>query len=157
LLGIASGAWVSAGLIETSEIGPREPELRRIVALMQPRVEKVDDFAKAFYFFKEPETYDEAVHKKQWKTDTPDRMTVLLERLRALDSFAESDIEGAVRTLAGEMGLSPAKLIHPTRLCLCGVGFGPGLFELMEVLGQETCIRRLEKGLEVLSPKQEVS
>ena len=93
------------------------------VALMQPRVQKVDDFAKAFYFFKEPETYDEAVHKKQWKTDTTDRMTVLLERLRALDSFAESDIEGAVRTLAGELGLSPAKLIHPPRLCLCGVGF----------------------------------
>ncbi len=52
LLGIASSAWVHAGLIEASELGPREAELRKIVALMQPRVEKVDDFTKATYFFK---------------------------------------------------------------------------------------------------------
>lgn len=157
LFEIATGAWIEAGLLDASEVAPREDELRKIVALMQPRVEKVDDFANAFYFFKEPESYDEVVHKKHWKTDTTERITMLLERLRALDSFSESDIEGAVRSLAGELGLSASKLIHPTRLSLCGVGFGPGLFELMEVLGQETCIRRLERGLEVLSPKQEVS
>jgi glutamyl-tRNA synthetase len=157
LVGVASSVWVKAGLLSEDEVGAREPELRRIVELMQPRVEKVDDFENAFYFFKEPESYDETVFQKQWKTDTTERMTTLLERLRALDSFEESDIEAAVRTLAGELGLSASRLIHPTRLCLCGVGFGPGLFELMDVLGQETCIRRIEKGLEVLAPKQEVS
>jgi glutamyl/glutaminyl-tRNA synthetase len=157
LVGVASAVWIEAGMLSEDEVTSRGPALRRIVALMQPRVEKVDDFGHAFYFFKEPESYDETVFQKQWKTDTTERMTTLLKRLRALDSFAESDIEAAVRTLAGELGLSASRLIHPTRLCLCGVGFGPGLFELMDLLGQKTCIRRIEKGLEVLAPKQEVS
>ena len=156
LLGLAKGAWVKAGLLADGDTS-REVELRKIVALMQPRVEKVDDFAKAFYFFKDPDSYDEAVYKKHWKTDTTERITMLVERLRGLEVFGESGIEGAVRSLAGELGLSASKLIHPTRLSLCGVGFGPGLFELMEVLGQATCIRRLERALDVLSPKQEVS
>lgn len=157
LLSIATGSWVEAGLLDSSEAAGRDEELRQIVALMQPRVEKVDDFRNAHYFFKDPESYDESVIKKQWKTDTPERMSMLLDRLRALDSYTESDVEGAVRTLAGELGLSASKLIHPTRLLLCGVGFGPGLFELMSVLGQETCVRRIERGLEEMSPKQEVS
>lgn len=157
LLAIATGAWVRAGLLDESEAASREGELRKIVALLQPRVEKVDDFAKADYFFKDPDGYDEGVRKKHWKTDTTERITMLLDRLREMDTFSESDVEGAVRSLAGELGLSASKLIHPTRLSLCGVGHGPGLFELMEVLGQETCVRRLERGLEVLSPKQEVS
>jgi glutamyl-tRNA synthetase len=157
LVGVAIAVWIEAGMLSEDEVTSRGLALRRIVALMQPRVEKVDDFEHAFYFFKEPESYDETVFQKQWKTDTTERMTTLLKRLRALDSFAESDIEAAVRTLAGELGLSASRLIHPTRLCLCGVGFGPGLFELMDLLGQKTCIRRIEKGLEVLAPKQEVS
>ncbi|MEE2754303.1 MAG: glutamate--tRNA ligase [Candidatus Latescibacterota bacterium] len=157
LVGFASAVWIEAGMFSEDEVTSRGPVLRRIVELMQPRVEKVRDFEQAFYFFKEPESYDETVLQKQWKIDTTERLTTLLERLSALDSFAESDIEAAVRTLAGELGLSASRLIHPTRLCLCGVGFGPGLFELMEVLGQKTCIRRIKKGLEVLVPKQEVS
>jgi glutamyl-tRNA synthetase len=59
-------------------------------------------------------------------------------------------VEEVTRTLAGELGVSTGKLIHPTRLAVSGVGFGPGLFELMEVLGQETCSRRLRKALESL-------
>ena len=157
LLGIATDAWSDAGLVDAADAESRADELGGIVKLLQPRVEKVDDFAKATYFFRDPESYDEAVYKKHWKTDTPDRITALVERLRALDNFSESDVEGAARTLAGELGLSASKLIHPTRLSLCGVGFGPGLFELMEVLGKETCVRRLERALEVLSPKEEVS
>jgi glutamyl-tRNA synthetase len=74
----------------------------------------------------------------------------MIDRLGALGSFEESDVEGVTRTLAGELGMSASKLIHPTRLALCGVGFGPGLFELMAVLGQQTCLRRLNKALEIL-------
>ena len=35
------------------------------------------------------------------------------------------------------------------RIALCGVGGGPGIFEVMEVLGKETSIARLRQGIEV--------
>jgi glutamyl/glutaminyl-tRNA synthetase len=35
-------------------------------------------------------------------------------------------------------------LIHPTRLAVSGVSFGPGLFEMLEVLGRETVLRRMQ-------------
>jgi glutamyl-tRNA synthetase len=39
--------------------------------------------------------------------------------------------------------IKPNKLIHPARLALSGRTIGPGLFEMMELLGKETVIRRL--------------
>ena len=41
------------------------------------------------------------------------------------------------------MGLSTGKLIHPTRLAVSGVSFGPGLYEMLELLGRDTVLRRL--------------
>jgi glutamyl-tRNA synthetase len=141
--------WVSEGWISEVDVEGRRAELTQIATLLQPRLNTLEDLRHTGYFFKEPDSYDEKTLKKNWKTDTPERLTAYIGRLEALDSFAEGDIEGATRTLAGELNMSASNLIHPTRLGLCGVGFGPGLFELMAVLGQETCLRRLKKLLEV--------
>ena len=35
------------------------------------------------------------------------------------------------------------------RIALCGVGGGPGLFEVMEILGKATSIDRLRNGIEI--------
>ncbi|MDA0709405.1 MAG: glutamate--tRNA ligase [bacterium] len=142
--------WVSQGWISEAEVEPRRAELEHIATLLQPRLNTLEDLRQTGYFFREPADYDEKTLKKHWKTDTPARLTAYIGRLASLDTFGESDIEGATRTLAGELNMSASNLIHPTRLGLCGVGFGPGLFELMAILGQETCIRRLKKILEVV-------
>lgn len=157
LLPLALREWVEAGLVEEPEASARKDELKKIVALMQPRASRLGDFADAIYFFADPEGYDEKTLKKHWKTDTADRLSQYVERLRGLDAFEEKSVEGATRTLAGELELSASKLIHPARLSLCGVGYGPGLFELMEVLGKDTCVRRIERALDVLAPRQHVS
>ena len=142
--------WIAEGWITEVDATDRRDELMRIAELLQPRLHTLQDLKQTGYFFQDPESYDEKTAKKYWKTDTPERVQTMIDRLGALGSFEESDVEGVTRTLAGELGMSASKLIHPTRLALCGVGFGPGLFELMAVLGQQTCLRRLNKALEIL-------
>ena len=55
----------------------------------------------------------------------------------------------ALRSTAEDMAVSAAKLIHPVRLAVSGQSEGPGLFELLELLGKMTCIRRLRKALTI--------
>lgn len=43
--------------------------------------------------------------------------------------------------------MHPKELIHPIRILLTGRTVGPGLFEVMEVLGKDSCIRKLVVGL----------
>jgi len=149
--GLARGAWVDAGFLSDEEADAREADVRRMAGLLHERVVTLRDFQSTDYFFRDPETYEGKARKRHWRADTPDRVLALVERLEALDPFDETQVEGATRSLAGELDVSAARLIHPTRLALSGVGFGPGLFELMAVLGKEACVRRLRKAVEMLA------
>jgi glutamyl-tRNA synthetase len=61
------------------------------------------------------------------------------------------NIEQAVRTTAKDLGLSHDRfLIHPLRVALTAKTVGPGLFELMEVLGKERVLARLDDAAELL-------
>jgi len=80
---------------------------------------------------------------------------VVTTRLRALDAFNETSIEEAIRMSAQELKTTAGKLIHPLRLCLTGESVGPGLFELMAVLGKDTCLRRIENGIATIVCEKE--
>ena len=154
LLRAALKLWIDAGWITAQDADARRSSLHRAVSLMQPRIQTVRDFLNFEYFFNDPQSYEEKARKKHWKVDSPSRLALLIERLEALSDFSEREIEGATRTLSGQLGISTGKLIHPTRLALSGTNMGPGLFEMMDVLGQETCIRRMKTGLERLGRRE---
>jgi len=50
--------------------------------------------------------------------------------------------------LKDEKNLHSKKIIHPTRLALTGKVVGPGLFELMELLGKEKCLLRINRAVD---------
>ncbi|RKY65274.1 MAG: hypothetical protein DRP99_00500 [Candidatus Latescibacterota bacterium] len=81
---------------------------------------------------------------------TAERLRLLRDWLAELEDFDETAVESATRGLAEELGISAAKLIHPTRLAVSGRTFGPGLFEMLALLGKETVLRRLDRAIEFL-------
>jgi glutamyl-tRNA synthetase len=123
------------------------------ISLLKPKIKKISDFANlGFYFFKDPDQYDQKAVKKYWQDEAVvDRLVNINKRLSSLDSFDATNIENVVRNSAEELGIAAAKLIHPIRLALTGFGVSPGLFELMEVLGKEVVIRRINKAIDWLS------
>ncbi|MEX0602899.1 MAG: hypothetical protein WD295_06135 [Bacteroidota bacterium] len=120
------------------------PYLERAVGLMKERVTTLRDFVDfGGYLFAEPSAFDDKGIQKHWSEGTPDSLAALADRLDTLATFDHRSIEGALRALAEERNLPASTLIHPTRLALSGKVVGPGLFELMELLGKETVVRRL--------------
>ncbi len=137
--------------LEEAGIVTEEAYLRRVVALMRERISFVRDLPDAAgYFFRDPESYDEVGVRKRWKEDAAALVAAYADRLEALDGFDAATAEAALRSLAEERGVGAGRIIHPTRLALSGVTFGPGLFEMMEVLGRETCVRRMRRAVAVL-------
>ncbi|MDZ7261149.1 MAG: glutamate--tRNA ligase [candidate division KSB1 bacterium] len=126
--------------------------IKRVVLLLKSRAKRLTDFVKfGRYFFHDPQNYDEEVVRKYWNEEgVAERLKRLRERLSEISQFNAAAIEAAVRGLAEQSGVSAAKLIHPTRLALTGFGVGPGLFEVMEVLGKEVVLRRLDKAIQIL-------
>ncbi len=116
----------------------------KVIALFRERSKKVAEIAeRSVYFFRDPGEYDAQAARKYFKVDAQLLVDTLSAGLAALEPFTRDALEGLFRRLAEEMGLSAGKLIHPTRLAVSGVSYGPGLFEMLELLGRETVLRRL--------------
>ncbi len=125
--------------------------LARAVGLMRERLYFTEDFVKlAGYFFNDPTSYDEQAAQKRWQEDTPELLRQFAEAIRKLDTFTAGAIEETLRQVAEAHNSSGGKLIHPLRLAVTGVSVGPGLFELLEVLGKETVLRRIDRGMEII-------
>ena len=71
----------------------------------------------------------------------------MLDALRGAGEFSAGEIETSVRAAAAALGVGAGALIHPLRLVVTGVSLGPGLFELMAVIGKDACLRRIDRGL----------
>jgi glutamyl-tRNA synthetase len=124
--------------------GVPDADVLRAIALMKERVDRPEEFLTfGRWMFRDPSSYDEAGRKKHWREDTAALLRSAAEAFAEAESWDEPGIEAAVRSTAGQAGVSAGRIIHPLRLALTGISIGPGLFELMAALGRETCVRRI--------------
>jgi len=115
-----------------------------IVEAMKERVSFIKDYLeKAFYFFEEPANYDEKMILKYWGKETPEHLKSLAENFAKLSNPGKIDFETALRSTAEKLNVSPSQLIHPLRLALSGIGTGPGIFDILFILGKEKSIKRI--------------
>ncbi len=121
-----------------------EQYLFKVIGLMKERLIFPQDLAdSSAYFFQDPESFDEAGFKKNWEPESCERLKLFAGRIEALHEYSHASIESELRQLSEELNIKPSKLIHPVRLALSGKTIGPGLFEMMEILGKATVVRRL--------------
>ncbi len=57
---------------------------------------------------------------------------------------SHESLEKMTRELAAREGVQAAALVHPLRFAISGTKVTPGLFELMTVIGKETCLNRIK-------------
>lgn len=120
--------------------------LRKVTALIQDRIVTLKDAAHAVaFFYKDKLEYEEKGAAKWFtKESTPSILLEISENLKALESWDISGIESSVRGVSEKRGIKPLEVIHPTRMAITGRTWGPGLFELMLVVGKDKCIDRLK-------------
>ena len=139
--------WKERGWLE-QERAADDPSLATVIDLLKVRSRKVTELADgAEYFFRDPETYEAKAAGKHFTVETAPLLSALREKIAGVPSFDRESLDTLYREYAELTQLSAGRLIHPTRLAISGVSFGPGLFELMEALGRETVERRMTKAI----------
>ena len=114
-----------------------------VVELLQTRLHFRTDFVElSSYFFKEPESFDPKMIKKRSKDDSEKLLLQFIDKISKLEMFDALSIENCLREVAEENEAGSGRIIHPTRLAVSGIGMGPGLFEMLHVLGKDTVIKR---------------
>ena len=122
--------------------------LGSVILAMKERVAFIKEIPeKGFYLFEDPTGYDEAAVKKSWKPESAAHLMRLSDEFSRLSDPAKEDFENTLRKTAQELGIGTGKLIHPVRLAVSGVGGGPGLFDILKIIGKNATIRRLNKAI----------
>ncbi|NLO05547.1 MAG: glutamate--tRNA ligase [candidate division WS1 bacterium] len=139
------------GLIEAHPSPERREWLVAVVDLMKERTRLLTDFVTwGRYYFTEDYPYDNEARKK-WlsKEDTPERLDMLADRMKELETWDVEAIEAGIRGLAEELEIGAGKVIHPCRSAVTGQTIGPSLFHLLELLPRETVVARLRRAAEL--------
>jgi glutamyl-tRNA synthetase len=128
----------------------KEDTVIKIVSLIKERAHFVSEFWEmSNFFFQAPTAYDDKA-TKNWKPETPALMTQLNAVLATITDFSSVNIETIVKEwmTANEIGMG--KVMQPFRLSLVGALKGPHLFDIVEVIGKEETINRIEKAIATL-------
>ena len=125
-------------------------DLTKIVSLIKERGNFVSEFWEmSNFFFEAPTAYDEKA-AKNWKEDTPDLMQQLITVLATIEDFTSVNIETIVKDWMTQNEIGMGKVMQPFRLSLVGALKGPHLFDIVELIGKEETIKRLEKAIATL-------
>jgi glutamyl-tRNA synthetase len=130
--------------------------LIKAVKSLQPRAKTLMEMAEmAEFYFKDDFPYDEKGGRKFLRPELTPFLVSLLEELRGSQDFAEAHLEKIFRQLTVQKGLKLNQAAQGVRLALTGKTTSPGLFEVMEGIGRERVIKRLERALGYIGSSRE--
>jgi glutamyl-tRNA synthetase len=101
----------------------------------------------AGFYFKDEFDYTPDGVKKDFIPENKPRLQKLRDDFAGLSPFIAVDLEIALKRVAGELGVKAGVLVHPARLACTGNTAGPSLYHLLEVLGKDRVLLRLDRAL----------
>ena len=134
----------------------KDLDLKKIADLVKSRIEVFPDIDEKIDFFQELPEYDIAMYThKKMKTNSENSLEVLKEllpRYEALDEYTIPAIEKVAMDYVAEKGCKNGQALWPLRTAVSGKQMTPcGATEIMEVIGKEESIARIEKAIDKLS------
>lgn len=137
------------------EVITKDYDLKKVAALVQSRIEVLPDCKELVDFFEELPEYDVAMYThKKMKTNTQNSYEILKEEYELLKDFEAFDVQSLHDLLMDYIAKKEIKNgtgLWPIRTAVSGKQSTPGgAFEIMEIIGKEESLRRIEIGLSML-------
>jgi glutamyl-tRNA synthetase len=99
------------------------------------------------FYFTDNFEYDPQSAAKHFGPENKPRLKAVRDSLSSLEKFDATEIEAALKTTAAKLGIKVGAIVHPTRLAATGSNVGPSLYHLLEVLGKEKVVARIDGAL----------
>ncbi len=126
-------------------------DIRYVKAALDTCKGKIKTFSElpayAGFYFRDEIAYDPEAAKKSFVPENKPRLEKLRDAFAKADPFNATNIEAALKAVATELGVKVGVLVHPVRLAVTGNPSGPSLYHLLEVIGKEKSLARIERAL----------
>jgi|TARA_B110000879_G_scaffold127691_1_gene168253 glutamyl-tRNA synthetase len=134
----------AAGYCETTPT----PEMLKSIQKKVSLLTQVPD-AVSFYLDPEYPIDSEPLAKVKGNDSAGALLTALAETFQGLTDW--SDPKSVIGSTAKAHGAKPGQLMFPLRIALSGKAGGPDLGAILEILGKEECLRRIQRFTALLS------
>ena len=132
------------------------PALSAVVTLLAERCHTLVELAaQSRYFFEEYEAIDESAAKKHLKAAAREPLQVIRDKLAALTSWEVEPLHHVIQSTADELGLGMGKVGMPLRVAVTGLGQSPSIDAVMQLVGRERVLARLDRVIAQLASQAE--
>ncbi len=122
--------------------------LDKVIGLVKDRCALLTDFYdQSYFFFISPKKWDIGAVKPKWNETKKIFFTELTSIYELTSEWQAASLENSFKELATVKEIKPGEVLLPFRIMLVGGKFGPGVFDIAEVLGKEETIARIEKAI----------
>lgn len=152
LIDLVSPYLIEAGLTTKYWIETNWHWTVKVVDALKERCKLLPEYVEmSRYFFESSFDYDPKGVRKHFASDgAGENLKRLRDKFKVPGKWDKASLEAALRDLAEELGIKPAKLIHPTRLAVSGTTKGPGLFDILELLGEREVQSRMDRAIQYI-------
>ena len=133
--------------VEAAGLSVEGRDLDGILDQMQVRTKFYSEIpGSCSYFFTEEYPFDEKGVAKRLKVDgVPELLDEVAQRYEALPSFDVQSTHEVLIAMGEERGVGLGALVHPVRVAVSGMTEGPGLFEMLVLIGRDSVCARLRR------------
>ena len=138
--------------LSKKNIYPKKKYVEKVISLIKERAFFISDFwVIGAFFFEAPRSFDQKASRKKWKENTGIIMNDLAHIILSINNFISSNIESKVKAWITEQNMGFGSVMQPLRLSLVGALHGPHLFDIIEMIGKEETINRIQHAIKELS------
>ena len=137
---------LSRAHIDTSEFS--EEYVRAALDTCKGKVKTLNELpAYCGFYFTDQIAYNPEGVAKHFVAENKPQLLALRASFLALENFDATTIETTLKATAVQFGIKVGALVHPTRLAVTGSNAGPSLYHLLEILGKEKVLARMDHAL----------
>ncbi len=138
---------INSRLMTAAQLQDKSEWLQAVGEQMKPRLKTLGDIKNASYFFIDNFVYDEMALNKHLNDKTMALMKKYLTELKSLPDieFKAQRIETDLKDLVRNWNIKIKEIVHPLRVFVTGCTGGPGLYEILELVGKQKVIERIER------------
>lgn len=126
-----------------------------LIKLFQGRINTLLELVDwSNFFFVEDLDFSPEAKNKLKENDLTKEFKILKDKFSGIDQFDHETVEKVFRDTLDELKIKSRVLIHPLRAAVTGSLIGPGIFEVIALLGKERVCERLDKAIEFIKTTQ---
>ncbi|MFC1884247.1 glutamate--tRNA ligase [Thermodesulfobacteriota bacterium] len=130
-------------------------KVKKAVNTLKERSKTLLDMAESSrFYFENNFTYDKKGEEKFLKKDIIHLFEKTRTRLEELTDFNQKNLEKTFKAFIGDNNINFKNIAQPLRMALTGRTVSPGIFEVMDVLGQKEVLKRLDRAISHIGSKK---